>query len=188
MAILSPRFKRVRRGEAIRADIFNKLVDSMNDLLVRVDKIQRADTSYLATFAQAQNNGVTSLDKFEGAVVIGQKVTVNNPQNQRETLLSIRTPEAGDDSGKLVVAQDYIAPGATGRVLILGVGWAKTGGGTGNYGTLAVGAVALTLGASGTAQVMGVSGPYALVRIGGGGSGGGGGTFWTYLTMNGGDN
>ena len=171
-----PRF--VRRGQSIRADDINQfsriLSQSPDGLATNPQMFARN----LGTYGRCENVGDTRLDPMDIATIKGQtyEEPINAPGDIPAIILQVGIAEAGDDLSKIVIVHEQIESGVShlGYACLMGICWAKYDGTSGNRGSVAAGSTALTLSASGPAEILWTDGiDLALVRFPTSGASGG---------------
>lgn len=182
---------KVQPGQRIRAADFNRIVETVNNGTGALAGYGPAN-GLPALVALAQNLSGSYLQPRTPVVIRGQAISLS-PECAQEAVLTVAIPEESDDLTKIAVVLDGI-PGFTldedenpvyslGRVTIAGLAWTATDGSIGAWGSIAVGAQALSLNVTGAVDVLWPGGSnIALVRLGGGGGGTTGAANWYFRT------
>lgn len=169
----------VRPGQKITAAQQNLVADTINRVALKVG----ISTSGVGTLrgnqqsmvASAVNIGTVTLLPEQVVTVKGEKVGVD----PRSPVVTVSASGQEGESDLMAVVMEVIAPNAIGKVMIQGVTWATANGTTGAFARPLVGALALTLGSSGPAQVLGGSGTTRVLIRFPTGAGSGSGAFVT---------
>jgi len=151
----------VRKGERPRAKTINDIIKALNNAGI-LDSAGISKNTY-QHYCAGYNSEQDDLKPYD-------VVTIKDEQQSRaiyqpNRLLKIGLASGDDNLEAFAICLDRIPAGKCGRICISGLAWCLTDGGTGKLGTLEAGHLYLTLGSSGPAQVISISGPYALVRF-----------------------
>jgi|GEM_PF-2933552 len=175
--------KRVKKGETIKAKTMNDIIRLVNESANLAGGAQ--SEVHPAIVVLAQNVGETDLNLHDVCIVRGSSLSDGSKQVQ--TVLEVAIPDATDCLDIIAVCLEKIPSDQAGSVVIAGMCWAETDGGDGYYGTLEEGNNFLTIGDSGSVQIIDRDGSVALVRFpcGGGGGSGEGATITYQLEITG---
>lgn len=183
--------ERVQSGELITASHINRIASaadtsfSGSGLLanrirsgVNLSAINPLAGDVKGVVLQAVNDGASAVSVLD-VVAISGRASVN--EDMREVTISIDTFSVSN-LDFMAVAIDDIPAGQMGRVVVSGVCYVRTDGGSGAYGAPESGSSVLAIRAGGLAQVLynNTTGKIALIRFPVGGSGGDA-THWQFV-------
>lgn len=170
----------IERGKPIRAASLNAMINDTRRLALRVKPpdspaVKPLRSQEAGGIISALNTTSTAFAPYEVAIMADS--TLQTEPGERSLVVNIEEKSSTNSASKMCFVRDRINPGEIGKVVAVGVTWAKADGATtGNFASVEDGSRELTLGDTGEAVVVSGGGnAFVMVSVGGSGSGSAGG-------------
>lgn len=169
----------IEKGKPVRAATLTGMINDTrrNALMVKPPSsraVKPLRSQEAGGIISALNTTGTAFAPYEVAIMADS--TLQTEPGERSLVVNIEEKSSTNSASKLCFVRDRINPGEIGKVVAVGVTWAKADGATtGNFASVEDGSRELTLGDTGEAVVVSGGGnAFVMVSVGGGGGSGAG--------------